>query len=100
MAEKKRPEIFDHEGDIFRKDYAPAIAAILRRLVELNEVTFKDAMDLQLGNSPVENFHKRLSILLSENLKQVVKEVFELGSLSQLSLLAFREAAGYPREAL
>jgi hypothetical protein len=101
MADKKNSSPPpDYEAAIYKKEYAPGIVAILRRLSRLNEKTFleMEKMSDQLGNSPVEDFEQRLSILLSENLKQVVKEVFALGGLSQLSLEAFRESAGYPLE--
>lgn len=96
MTEKKpKDPPRDYEGDLYRKDYAPGITQLLEKLVELDEKTI--LAELQSERIKAGDFPKRLRVLLTENLRLVVEETFQLGSLSELSLRALRRSATYPK---
>jgi len=90
MSNDKKPKIPDYEGDLYRKEYAPGIVALLRELTNLNEKTFLEFV----GTAPIDL--KRLSLLLSENLESVAAKTFGVASLSALSFQAMRERAAFP----
>lgn len=96
MTQKKDPpKPFDHEGHIYRQDYAPGICALLRALSKMDAETV--LAELRSENARRGDFPKRLKMLLAENLRRAAAEAFELGSLGELSQLAQEETACYPK---
>lgn len=82
------------EVNLYRKEYAPGIACLLRELAGYDDDTIRAAFPGQQ-----EDAYKKLSVLLCENLEFMVAKTFALETLSRLSFLAMRERAGYPSEA-